>query len=71
MFEAVEESGVKGLNEEVLTSLIAMYLKKGIVRENASPYLAPYKVLQLSFLFLRSSLSSVCCFSMVYFDFGG
>ncbi|XP_042879584.1 28S ribosomal protein S30, mitochondrial-like isoform X2 [Penaeus japonicus] len=45
LFEAVEESGVKGLNEEVLTSLIAMYLKKGIIRENASPYLAPYKYL--------------------------
>lgn len=43
LFEAVEESGVKGLNEEVLTTLIAMYLKKGIARENPSPYLAPYK----------------------------
>lgn len=56
LFEAVEESGVKGLNEEVLTTLIAMYLKKGIARENPSPYLAPYKVFWtffLSFVFVR------------------
>jgi len=43
LFEAVEPSGVKGLNEEVLKSLISLYLKEGIKRENASPHLADYK----------------------------
>jgi len=43
LFEAVEPGGVKGLNEDVLISLISLYMKEGIQRENAAPYLAPYK----------------------------
>ncbi|XP_068210729.1 large ribosomal subunit protein mL65 [Palaemon carinicauda] len=45
LFEAVEGSGVKGFNVDVLANLVAMYMKKGIVRDNATPYLAPYKYL--------------------------
>lgn len=45
LFEAVDNSGVKGLNSEVLTRLVAMYLKKGIIRENPTPYLGLFKVM--------------------------
>ncbi|KAG7173504.1 28S ribosomal protein S30-like [Homarus americanus] len=37
------ENGVKGLNAEVLTALISMYLKKGIERDNPTPHLGSYK----------------------------
>ncbi|XP_071523594.1 large ribosomal subunit protein mL65 [Panulirus ornatus] len=43
LFEAVDNGGVKGFNPEVLTRLVAMYLKKGITRENPTPYLGPFK----------------------------
>ncbi|CAL4108052.1 unnamed protein product, partial [Meganyctiphanes norvegica] len=43
LFEAVEPGGIKGLNEDILISLISLYIKKGIQRENATPYLADYK----------------------------
>ncbi|XP_076067555.1 mitochondrial ribosomal protein S30 [Oratosquilla oratoria] len=45
LFEAVDETGVKGLNTEVLQKLIAMYIKEGVPREDSSPYLANYKYL--------------------------
>lgn len=45
LFEAVDDTGIKGFNSDVLATLVAMYMKKGIDRENATPYLAPYKYL--------------------------
>ncbi|XP_066983113.1 large ribosomal subunit protein mL65 [Macrobrachium rosenbergii] len=45
LFEAVEDSGVKGFNVDVLANLVAMYLKKGVTRDDATPYLGPYKCL--------------------------
>ncbi|KAK4298493.1 hypothetical protein Pmani_029168 [Petrolisthes manimaculis] len=43
LFEAVEDGGVKGLNTSLLATIIAMYLKKGVPRDNPTPYLAPEK----------------------------
>nr|XP_045598316.1 28S ribosomal protein S30, mitochondrial-like [Procambarus clarkii] len=45
LFEAVDDSGVKGFNSEVLTALISLFLKKGIKRENPTPYLGSNKLL--------------------------
>ncbi|KAB7502663.1 28S ribosomal protein S30, mitochondrial [Armadillidium nasatum] len=45
LYETVEEDDVKGLNKDVLKLLCTMYLKKGIERQNPSPYLAHYKYL--------------------------
>lgn len=44
LFEAVEDGRVKGLNTSLLASIIAMYLKKGVPRDNPTPYLSPEKV---------------------------
>ena len=44
LFEAVDETGVKGFNKDVLANIVAMYLKKGVEREDPTPHLAPYKV---------------------------
>ncbi|KAK8751009.1 hypothetical protein OTU49_015091 [Cherax quadricarinatus] len=43
LFEAVDDTGVKGFNPEVLKTLISLYLKKGVERENPTPYIGPCK----------------------------
>lgn len=39
LFEGVDSGGVKGLNTSLLTSLVAVYLKKGVARPDPTPYL--------------------------------